>query len=339
MVGDPDFFTHWLRKSFLFNMRPSFMGICSSYHENFCYELFKHRRSGSMGDPRAVEIGQLLGHLVDTAKNGYIFRQQEWDSYRTRNRLPRSVPKPAYKQDLANPSPHILDQLVLVVAKKLRQSTLSDFEELFKDLPELDADLLQVIKTEEKAAQYDEDLRNVLSALKKQIDILVEDWKIGNQQVKREKMSWTAFADQIRAKFLAIQPWPEALAPKSPKSSLVRRWVDDFNDPERVTSTSRSWSWIKASALYKCYRNKLPWYAAGEELAAIKAVTKSGRPPSVTSEMHHFMKLDGKMVERHQKKQAGRTLGEREVDILELDADEYMSQGYAEAFEALSWAE
>ena len=339
MVGDTDFFTNWLRKGFIFNMRPSFMGICSWYHEGFCYELFKHRKSGSMGDPRAVKIGQLLGHLVDTAKNGYTFKQQQWDSYRGRNKLPRSVPKPAYKQDTAPPSPHILDQLVLVVAKKMRQSTLEDFEKLFKELPERDANLLQVIKTEEKAAENDEDLRTVLSALTKQIEALQEDWAIGNRQVIQEKMSWIAFADQIRTKFLAIQPWPEALAPKSPKSSLVRRWVDDFNDPKTVTSTSRSWSWIKASALYKYYRNKLPWYAAGEELGAIKALAKCGRPPSVTSEMHHFMKMDGKMIERSQKRQAERTLGERAVDIPELDADEYMSQGYAEAYEALSWAE
>lgn len=343
MFDEEDFVAKFLRKGLLFSMRSSLMGICTSYHGAYCYDLSKKLKAEPMADARAIEIGQLLGHLVDTGKNGYTFTGQQWDSYKLRRGLPRMQPKVAYKDKEREtpPSLHVIDQLVLVVAKRIRQDTLSEFEKPLKNIPDRDPDLLTVLKAEEKAAKEDPDIKMVLSCLKQRFEKLYDSWVVGND----DRMNFAAVADRLRCDFNKIHPWPETSQTR-PKSTLVGRWIEEFNRPCDAYATQNSWALVKASALYANYANRgkgsFPWYTCGEELMAIKVIV-NGRRPSLTAQMHHSMKLDRKMLERIARRQTENALGrpnlEADAEIAELDADEFIYQDYEDAFETLSWAE
>ena len=335
------FYTDFIRKGFLFSMRKSLLGVCTNYHEGYCYDLFRRRKFGSMGDPQAVEIGQLLGHLVDTTKNGYTFTDRQWDLYKSKNGLPRVAPIPAYKCEGARPSNHIIDYLSLTVAPELRQRTLKKFEKPLKDAPEKDVDLVQIARTEENAARSDKELRKVLSHLKSQLDGVYERWMIGNRDVNSKRITFEELANQVRELFKAIEPWPAAQSSEPPKSTLIQRWIDEHGNPDTNYSTQNSWSLVKASTLY-CSRflGKYAWYACGRELEIIKA-TVVGNCPSLTTEMHRHLKPNRKMLEHRNLRRThkGQPNKNTEVYIPELDSDELMGEDYAEAFETLSWAE
>ena len=346
--GESKFVRDFLFKGFLFTMNKSLLGICTKYHESYCYDLAKNRPEGSMQDPRAIEIGQLLGLLVDTAKNGYTFTWKDWKAYKSKIKVRQHLEKPAYKenkyQDFGHgEDAHVIDHLVCFVAKKVRQQIMQNFEERFPaNNTEKDADLLRIIKEEEAAAESDPDLKQVLANLRSQFKELHEQYVRTNDLQRRDKITFGAHADQLRSAFLQIRPKLSDPAAEPPKSSLVRRWVEESDNPSREFATMGSWTSVKASALYRreAHKSSVPWYACGEELMAIK-VTSNGKRHSLTKEAHHSMKIYRRVLERKQQRQAAiaKVLDSENVLPAELDADEFMSQDYVEAFEALSWAE
>ena len=336
-----NFFEAWILKGFLFNMRRPLLAICTSYYEGYCYNIFRKWGSGSLADARTIELAQLLGILVDTAKNGYTFTERQWDEYKSRKTLPRNTPKPAFKTKGSTPSNHIIDHLVLKVAKEMRQKTLHEFEKPLKKAWSRDMDLIQVAEEEEIAAREDNDIGTALSWLKSELRRLhKEGWLAGIDQMHMGHTTFPALVDDMRTKFMAISPWPDSHASDTPKSTLVRRWMGEYNGSSKALPVPSSWSKVKASELYRLQKidSTFTWWVCGAELMAIKAAA-TGKAATVTAPMHHFMKLDRKMLDRSQKRQMERAIGKQSFDFTELDTDEVMSQGYAEAFETMSCAE
>ena len=109
-----------LRNSFAFNMERQLLGICTNYKEKVCY------RTGSVDDDKAIILSTLVSHLVDQAKQGIIFTDDEF------RRLKRDFIKmafdpgeePAYKSKRYSGSgspAHILDWLKFEIAGPLNR--------------------------------------------------------------------------------------------------------------------------------------------------------------------------------------------------------------------------
>ena len=341
LMKSQDFIGDFLRKGFVFNMKKSLLGMCTDYHEKFCYDLVKKGKSG-LGDRGAIRVGQLLGLLVDTAKNGYTFNKEDWQRFKIKNSLPHSLDPPAYKDPNGKASNHIIDQLVHVIAKGNSQETLSQFDKRIAKNPKRDEDLIRIIKYEEESSQNDSDHRFAISGgLKPQFQKLKEHWEVGISQYNKKRLSWAALVDQIREHFLQIQPWTRERSSDPPKNALVQRWIQEQNEPENPCSILGSWRYVKASTLYRfTYLGQLAFHACGRELVEIK-VSMQGLSRMLTAEIHHYMKVDRKMLESSRKKKAGSLSSSdtRNFSAPDLDVDDITSQGYAEAWETMSMAE
>lgn len=282
IVSDTNYIKKFLEMGFHFNLQKSLLGQCTFYHERLCYQ-----KGRSISDTVSQEIACLLGYLVDSAKAGLVYTEEDWQNFLRNKGLPLHPPKPAYKDKKLERTDHIIDVLVFDVAKGVRQRALQEFNERFTNtVAWSDTDLTAIWKAEEE----DKAFENVGRDLKAKLDEIRDIWDnsdFGKQKngSSGTKVDFSALVNRLRAKFLAIQPPPV----KDNEYYMLRRWRKEVNIPTYGTS----WLYLKTSGLY--YRNQqgsFAWYVAGKELGELKARASNGGSTSITNEMHLALKVD-----------------------------------------------
>ena len=358
-----------LRYAFDFTFKGSLLGICTSYFESLCYS------ENSIAKPSAMKIAHLLGLLVDTAKAGIIFNDETWNAFLKKEGLPKSLPKPAYKEKARNiPTrpKHLIDQLVFVVAKGVREKALGDFSRRFKAIGTYDVDLVALYRNEQQEMKEDGGIALALKDLKADLHRLRDFWATncrGSDDIpddeaggltrsfgRKSVLPFAAVAEHVRDEFLGLEPSAAAIA----QSPVVRRWAQDLrsNKPIRELNTVvrapsfkadpgtppsspvNHWALLKASTAFSMFHNtNFIWYIAGPELGILKATAKGmGGFRTVTKGMWECMKMDRKMVERRK----ARERNDAEMEMYgELDAgegveigDEYGSWGWVDGVDA-----
>ena len=320
MIHSPDYISNFLARGFEFNIQSSMLGICTAYHESLCYNRTP------ISNPHAMNLAVLLGYLVDSAKGGFVFNDEIWKQFCIRNNLPSHRSHPAYKS--GKPPlrvEHIIDRLVFVIAKKVIDSALSQFSERFRDAADWDDDLNAVWKAEDEAATRDPLLRKLLVDLRARLEDVQAFWA-RNAHIKDpddvrasrgDENSFKARVEQVRERFLAIQPLEEST------HAMAARWARDDG------STTGAWTRLKASALFKMFHNrgKFVWYAAGKELAALKILAR-GRASSVVEELWRVYRVDARLVNRIQGNEAGK--GVLPAELGADEEEEEWGDGFAE---------
>lgn len=123
----------WLASGFEFNMQEAMLGICTSHKEYFCYH------DGHVESERAVFLSSLLSDLVDQAKQGIVFKKEDWDRLRSEKKLNAysHLGRPAYLTEQRPPcrtqQPHILDHLKFGVIKSKVEHELTEFDKFLKE--------------------------------------------------------------------------------------------------------------------------------------------------------------------------------------------------------------
>lgn len=297
IVSDPEWPSQFLGLAFSFNMETNMLGLCSAYHENFCY------RKGTIRDPMAIDLANLLGLLVDKAKGGLIFNEQTWATFLKKHSLPTRLPRPAYKNKAtAKPTDHVIDTLVFEVAKGVRQKALGHFSQRFEEAVTYDDDLVRLSKDELHESEGEPELKRILFDLTKELQ-RVRDFWISNvgpegeeEMAPRRGIPFRACVEQCRDMFVAIEPADSSY-------HMVRRWKK-----AALTGQKPYWLLLKASALFaKFHWGNVVWHVAGEELGEMKAMST----PSyhiVVSDLFAAYKLDAKYVQRLERKKTLRFL-------------------------------
>ena len=275
------------------------LGHCTVYHESLCYS------QTTIDDPKAVYIGALLGLLVDRAKAGIIFDENKWQTLLKKLKLRTRLPKPAYKdKEKARPTSHMIDRLVFEDAKGVREKALGDFSRQFAQVSSWDEDLVRIFNFETELARKDPVLANVLDDLKARLEKIVDFWylnvRINDEDIfqstrKSTPLPFAAVVEKCRAEFLAITPcYPSGVD----NSHVVRRWNRENGGGNLGANY---WSLLKASGFFlqrKNHERSIVWYVAGVELGEMKAMARgTGTYRLVKREVHHAMKLNGKLVE------------------------------------------
>ena len=300
IISDPEWPSKFLGLGFSFNIEASLLGQCSVYHESFCY------RHGTIRDPMAIDLAMLLGHLVDRAKGGLMFSEQTWISFLKKHSLPARLPKPAYKNKAtAKPTDHVIDELVFVVAKGVRQKALGQFSQRFEDVPAYDDDLVRLSKDEHDESRGDPELKRILLDLAEKLQGVCDFWTSnvgtdGEDEVSPKRgMTFRALVEHCRDMFLAIEP-PDTSHP------MVRRWKK-----AGVCGRKSHWLLLKASALFAHFHKRnFVWHVAGEELGEMKAMrTRSYH--TIVSDIFAAYRLDTRYVKRPERKRNLRSLEDR----------------------------
>ena len=323
VLANHGYMNTFLRHAFNFNLQASMLGICTMYHEFYCY------RENAINSPQAVSIAVLLGNLVDSSKGGFQFDDAKWTAYLMRNKLPRSFSKPAYKdQQKAKPTDHLIDHLVFVVAKRAREKALHEFDKHFNDVSPRDDDLSRIRNEEVEEAKNNKSLAQVLQTLEGDMKAIHIYWSKNARPEdsadefrpprKSNLPSFRALVERCRADFVNLKPTLDD-CPPTETSDRISSWQRDH-----ARGHSSYWGLLKASvAFHLYYQTTFVWHVAGIELGEIKATARGrGTYRAVVGEVFDAFKLDKRVVDGARRREMVEREGGSRVEE-EEDEDEF----------------
>ncbi|KAI0841638.1 RNA dependent RNA polymerase-domain-containing protein [Hypoxylon sp. FL0890] len=308
-----DVTSKFLAKAFHFNLQQNLLGMCTNYKERYCYA------QNSVQDDSAILLSTLISHLVDRAKQGIVFTEQDW--FRLRKTLSRTdPPEPRYKKEnwsgKGEPT-HIIDYVKFSVGKPTIEMELKSFSESLGLGEHWDEDLVRFYKyykefqgpfNERREAVRKSTWETVLEELKKDIEAVAQEWP-------RARGEWAIRLGNIYDKWQAI----------SPTTKVNSKTVRSLQQEDQVNVGLSNWDLLKASFCFQMYYKKLPkfvWYIAGKQLAYLKALCTSrrvGAPPVLMiPTMYAGSRPDNKYARALAARNDGRDLAESEA----IDEDE-----------------
>ncbi len=327
LLAHPNYMTMFLRHAFNFNLQSNMLGICTLYHESYCY----HQKA--IDSPQAVSMAVLLGNLVDSAKGGFQFDETKWVAWLKEHQLPRTQSKPAYKdRQKAKPTNHLIDHLVFVVAKRAREKALSEFDKHFVDVSPRDDDLFRIRNEESEEAKTNKPLAQVLRNLVRDLKVIHTFWALNARPDdaddtlcpprKSEALSFRTVVERCRADFLGLKPTlddDDECPPAETTSDRISSWQRDH-----ARGRSSYWDLVKASvAFFYHYQSSFVWHAAGVELGEIKAMARGrGRYRVVVGEVFEAFKVDKRVVDGARRREMVEREGERGVEQVGENGDD-----------------
>ncbi|KAI8951653.1 hypothetical protein F4801DRAFT_278187 [Xylaria longipes] len=305
--GPEDVTTEFIDQTFRFNMEPNLLGACTNYKEKLCYSR------NSVRDEHAIFLSTLISNLVDRAKQGIVFSEQDWDRERkilnTRQRDAKRASKrldplaPQYKNDDwgGDGAPkHIIDYVKFVAGKPTVERELQNLNRYLSQAEQFDKDLVKFVEYYEK--------------FKRPFDIRKKDEKSG----KFKKNTWETVLDELRKNIDAVAAdWGNSRGDFEAKlSNTYEKWrkitpTEKINSKTVLSLCEESlagvglsqWDLLKASYCFKLYYKRFPtfpWYIAGYQLAYLKSIAvsqgRSAPPVLMTPEMYAAVRPDGKFV-------------------------------------------
>ncbi|RDL40876.1 uncharacterized protein BP5553_00855 [Venustampulla echinocandica] len=260
--------SYFLRKSMAFNMQQSMLGICTSWKEKICYH------QGSVATREANIISSLLSLLVDQAKQGYIFSDDDWT--RLKEALIKVKPfEPEYKKEkpyFRKDPTHILDYLMDRTYKKVDKCLEEFAKSVPKNISHWDDDLVAYYLWAKQESTTNGEWKPLLSRLETDLSALKAPW---STKFKRSPLleeigvDWVPTLLEFFDRYREIQPTEGALG----RTLLGGCGAEDLSP----------WVLLKASALFasypRTYVSTFVWWMAGKQLAHLKALRRSGNAP------------------------------------------------------------
>ncbi|KAI2630836.1 RNA dependent RNA polymerase-domain-containing protein [Hypoxylon sp. NC1633] len=326
LLGAKDITSEFLTKAFLFNMQQNLLGMCTNYKEKFCYAR------NSVHDDSAILLSTLISHLVDRAKQGIVFTNQDWAQLR--KSLSRvEPPDPPYKKEhwsgKGEPT-HIIDYVKFSVGKPTVETELKAFNESLGHAEQFDKDLIRYYQHFEKLQRPFNERKEaermglrkstwdtILDELRKDIDAVAQEWPSSRGE-------WDAKVTNLFDKWQEISPTSKV------KSKTVRSLLQE----DQVKVGLSPWDLLKASFCFKMYYKKFPmfvWYITGRQLAYLKAQCvskgKGASPVLMIPTMYAASRPDNKIVRAFGALDDGRNMAEGEAideeEATTLSDDDY----------------
>ncbi|KAI1457185.1 RNA dependent RNA polymerase-domain-containing protein [Annulohypoxylon moriforme] len=305
LVGSSDITAEFLARAFRFNMEQNLLGTCTNYKERFCYD------QNSVRNDNAILLSTLISHLVDRAKQGVVFTDQDWA--RLRKTLRRvDPPEPLYKKEVwsgkGDPT-HIIDYVKFMVGNPTVETELRAFNESLSHAEHYDKDLVVFYQhyekfqrpyRERKEALKKSTWETVLDELRKDIDAVAQEWRVSIRGGE-----WEARLTHVHDKWQAISP-TEKVNSKTMKVMLQE---------DQVKAGLSNWDLLKASFGFKMYYKSSPafvWYIMGRQLAYLKAIRTSPLPIVMISSMYAGVRPDNKFARVRAAIASERNFAERE---------------------------
>ncbi|KAK8074621.1 RNA polymerase-like protein [Apiospora hydei] len=223
--------------SFKFNMQSNLLGLCTNFKERLGYS----RRS--VGDEAAVRLSTLLSNLVDQAKQGIRFTNEDWTKFRNallgvRRNHPNRVLIPIIERELA-----------ILSEDKTKPNSL---------LVPWDKDLVKLYDLYNEFGQNKPRVKSIITKLNNDLDALYGQCT-GNQ-ARWKDVPFEVKMERLYEDFHAIQP-------KKLTGTLERILT------RGGTGSYSEWSLLKASVMFKkFYMQNVTWWIAGRQLQFLKSM-------------------------------------------------------------------
>ncbi|TID17709.1 TCTP-domain-containing protein [Venturia nashicola] len=307
----------FLSESFKFRFQPDLLGRCTNLHKRLAY------RENSLNSDGVSALANLHDYLIDSAKNGYIFSDRDFEKYvRESTNLNRaSLKEKGYeeamtvgfedehklKQIQAPPNlDRILDMLYFSLMEPEIRAAINDVKDLCtpKHDPDLDEALAEPLQFELRRS--DTVVRQEINDLMDAFPRINDTWNrtmfpnakglVDDDRSQGGRERWSAAIDKCH-------PMYEALMPKNVDHPIVERWI------ERRHQGRTEWDLIKAAALYTKYpyrrfksKELFIWNMAGAHLMYIKGLddpyTRPIRPAYLDTMKPSKLKLVAREYDR-----------------------------------------
>jgi hypothetical protein len=276
--GEADPTTTFLSRSFEFNLENSMLGICTSFKENLCYTQQR------IDSKEAVYLSTLLSNLVDHAKQGYIFTEVEWNSFR--KALIKQIPRqPLYKSGILDEkSTYIIDRLKFV-ANSTVEKILTNFHRMTSKPEYWDSDLVTYYDWAQKEGLVHPEWLGILKNLKMELGKVGAEWnRLVLQEGGKTDEPFASAATKCYERFQAIQP--------DGNTPLTRTLIEEWHQNPGMSR----WALLRASCAFAMYSKKsFVWWMAGIQLCHIKSI-KMGGVISMVPQMYAMLKPDNTFV-------------------------------------------
>ena len=311
----------FLKAAFSFTMRPSMLGICTKWKARLC------ESRATIDSDEVVHLSALLSSLVDQAKSGFTFKEDDWTRFK-REVIKMQPRPPGYKIDHMEGS---ITADLKAFTDRTVSKRLGEFHDLFKDPPSWDEDLATFGKQCRELSSRNDEWKILLDDLDDALASVKAHWatywnlrspsKNFSKDPDEDRPEFYPILDECFEKYAAIKPKLD-----TPITQLL---LFDSSPPAELSQ----WSLLKASTLFASYGSKygpksvslFPWLMAGRQLARLKGMYgNNGFPNTVVPAMFAMLKPDAAFVKRLE--------GENRNDLL----DEDMADVRVDGLESLS---
>lgn len=284
----------FLSKSFSFAWQPQYLGICTNYLNDLCYA------TNSLDSKAIEELTDLHDYLVDSAKNGYTFGDDQWNQIKSKVGKTK-LEKPAYKtalkidftprgfkERLRTPvaQRNIVDHLIFDIARPRALDIVNDMEALIKPSKTFSAIVsdphisgLHSTLLSTKA----EPIKIVVSHLRNDVEALCKAFSIEYAHKKNQKSFSMMVEDENTSS--AFSSYDEDLAKILQRYKALQPHKQYRNDPTvRVWLETPAhhvpsyWECVKASFIVQ-QKIRLAFDIAGDVLCYLKAYSSAEGPP------------------------------------------------------------
>jgi len=283
----------WLLEALRFRTQPSLLGKVTNYLKSLAY------RENNLLGHNVNLVADLHDLIIDAAKSGYTFDQDQWQGFLRHHDLPKTLKKPLYTQytepdtdkqkvlQKLQRSRHVLDRIVAqVIAPRVEKFHADLKDTLITSNATQDHDLTRLWK-QRRSETIDVTCRKVLQELMADLASLSEAWDIAfNPEAKSDPGRFKKTVKEYQARFKQILP-----STSSSSHAVVIEWLR--TDTHHSFST---WQKLRASALFqervsrKGHRGtKFAFLMAWNELRQIKAESMAGWT-MMCKEMHLVMR-------------------------------------------------
>lgn len=293
-LSEPEPVKRFLSESFKFRFQPDLLGRCTNLHKRLAY------RENSLSSDGVSALANLHDYLIDSAKNGYIFGDKEFEKYvrRFTNLDKASLKEKGYEEAMmvgfeddyllkkiqAPPNlDRILDMLYFSLMEPEIRAAINDVKNLWTKKHDLDLDEALAEPHQFERRNSDEIIRQELDTLMEAFPRISDTWNrtmfpnakglVDDDRSQRGRERWSAAIDKCC-------PMYEALMPQNIDHPIIKRWI------KRRHQGPTEWDLIKASALYtkypyRKYKTKalFIWNMAGKHLMYIKGVDDANTRP------------------------------------------------------------
>jgi hypothetical protein len=310
-------------------MRSNWLGVMTLIHKRVVH-------IEGLLTPRAIKLTNMKDLLMDSDKNGFIFRQEALEAFKKDNDL-LNLPTPAYFEYTNSKDPddedstkyespkytNIVDRIYFWTLKPRFEATLRlAVQKLGKDSSPFDPRLTAFYNDMEVDAQTNPTIRAELNHLERKLqelrvlwaECMSRFWAAKNtKQHKKASELWQAAIVDCREFFCSIEPVAGDSDP------TIKEWMRPCGHALTI------WVRLKASALAKFHRSNSMWYnIAAAELCQLKV---DSLEQSRTLTKSAYMAL----VPRKRKRVLVGDDGEVEAEETELDVGGPGQEGGAAA--------
>ncbi|XXH05177.1 hypothetical protein Hte_011602 [Hypoxylon texense] len=314
LIGTSDITSEFLARAFRFNMQQNLLGMCTNYKEKFCYAR------NSVRDDSAILLSTLISNLVDRAKQGIVFTDEDWARLR-RSLSQVDPPEPRYKKDnwsgKGEPT-HIIDYVKFSVGKPTVEAELKALNDFLGHAERFDKDLVRFFQ------HYEKFLRPFLERKEAERKGLFKKstWETIFEELKKDiemafEEGWIKSQDEWDAKISNVYDMWQGI---SPTNKVKSKAIRSLQQEDQVAVGLSNWDLLKASFCFKMYYKKssaFVWHMAGRQLGYLKALYVShragGYPILMIPTMYAGSRPDKNYVRTLAARNDGRNLAESEA--------------------------